>query len=98
MKDINLTRLPGYDVNGNPRYICHYTALLTSQENGNPALAGQWYKIAIDRAHSIGGRRYRARWYGGGIVFQGYENNIKAYIREIVGKAEQDQATEASHE
>lgn len=91
MKDINLTRLPGYDVNGNPRYVCHYTALLTSQENGNPELAFRWYQIAINRAHSIGGKRYRAKSYGGGIVFTDYENVIKAHIKRIVEEAEQAQ-------
>ena len=35
MSDIQLTRLPGYDINGNPRYVCHYTHLLTEKEGNN---------------------------------------------------------------
>jgi hypothetical protein len=94
--DITLTRLPGYDVNGNPCYVCHYPALLTQSEKMNPdniqrVYRGlpQGYHIAISRAREIGGKRYRAKWYGGGIVFTDYENVIRAHIKRIVAEAEQ---------
>lgn len=92
--DIQLTRLPGYDVNGNPRYVCHYSNLLTEQEKqtDNPYVRSRGmtahYIIAVYRAHKIGGRKYHTRSYGGGIVFTDYENVIKKAIQRIVEEAE----------
>lgn len=100
MNDIQLTRLPGYDINGNPRYVCHYTLLLTEAEaNDNTNIwtvyqgMTRGYHIAVDRAHKIGGRKYHTKSYGGGIVFQGYESNIKADIKRLLTEAEQEQAS-----
>jgi hypothetical protein len=95
MSDFELTRLPGYDVNGNPRYVVHHHALLTEAEKNNPENVWkvyqgktQGYHIALSRAREIGGRQYLAKWYGGGIVFQGYERVIKTNIKRIVAEAE----------
>lgn len=94
-----LTRLPGHDTNGNPRYVVHYHALLTEAEKANPDNVqrvyqgmSQGYHIALSRAREIGGKRYRAKWYGGGIVFQGYESNIRHDIKRIVAEAEKEQS------
>lgn len=61
------------DVNGNPRYVVHYLAFLpegkTSQDFGGIEEA---YKLACKAANKIGGRKYRGKEYGGGIVFQSY--------------------------
>jgi hypothetical protein len=99
MSDFELTRLSGYDVNGNPRYVCHYHALLTQAEKMNPdniqrVYRGlpQGYHIAISRAREIGGKRYRAKWHGGGIVFTDYESSIRHNIKRIVAEAEKEQA------
>jgi hypothetical protein len=98
MSDFELTRLSGYDVNGNPRYVCHYHALLTQAEKADPeniwkVYQGmtQGYHIATSRAREIGGKRYRAKWYGGGIVFTDYENVIRAHIKRIVAEAQEAQ-------
>jgi hypothetical protein len=95
MSDFELTRLSGYDVNGNPRYVCHYHALLTQAEKNNPDNVqrvykghSQGYHIALSRAREIGGKRYRAKWYGGGIVFTDYESSIRHNIKRIVAEAE----------
>jgi len=48
------------DINGNPRYVIHWLEVANT------------YPEAVAKAHSIGGGRYRAKWYGGGIVFQSY--------------------------
>lgn len=88
---IDLIRLPGYDANGNPRYVCHYLNFLTEREHADASL--QWervgnvsraYAIAIQRAKKIGGKKYRAKWYGGGIVFTDYENVIKQAVKELM--------------
>ena len=48
------------DVNGNPRYVFHFLEL------------SQNYDEACRIASKFGGRKYRAKWYGGGIVCQSY--------------------------
>lgn len=79
---IEFTRINN-DVNGNPRYVCHYTAILTEKDNAlfplvceTIAQASQnmsrRYALAVSRANKIGGRKYHTRNYGGGIVFQSY--------------------------
>lgn len=66
------------DVNGNPRYVLHFLALITREEmeefhkvHGLKAIS-QAYAFACKRANSIGGRKYHTKSYGGGIVFQSY--------------------------
>jgi len=49
------------DVNGNPRYVIHWLTI------------GDTYDEALTIARKFGGRKYRAKWYGGGIVFQSYD-------------------------
>jgi hypothetical protein len=73
---IEFTRINN-DVNGNPRYVCHFYALIN--ENDRHCTEG-WginqtsvlYDIAVKRANKIGGRKYHNKQYGGGIVFQSY--------------------------
>lgn len=78
------------DVNGNPRYVCHYLKLITSdeeqeiRESGNREQFGwiqQEYNVALNRAKKIGGRKFHNKQYGGGIVFQSY--NIQATADRI---------------
>lgn len=64
----DLTRVTN-DINGNPRYVINY--LLIDND----------YEIAIKLAKRIGGRKYRAKDYGGGIVFTSY--NIYDLIDSI---------------
>ena len=49
-----------YCVNGNPRYVVNY---LDIDKN---------YDIAMQKARKIGGKKYRAKWYDGGIVISSY--------------------------
>jgi hypothetical protein len=58
------------DVNGNPRYVCHYTRLSTPIDRD--ADVSERYTLALARARSIGGRKFHNKQYGGGIVFQSY--------------------------
>lgn len=84
------------DSNGNPRYVCHFNELLTSEEKYTPAKDGiepQWipidkqYETALKKARKIGGRKFHNKQYGGGIVFQSYnigdtEKQIKSLLNE----------------
>lgn len=61
------------DINGNPRYILHFLNLLTQEESNTYTLNIMEKKmIAVNRAKKIGGKVYRGKDYGGGIVFQSY--------------------------
>jgi hypothetical protein len=72
---INFTRIDN-DINGNPRYVCHF---LNIADN---------YETAVKMANKIGGRKYHTKKYGGGNVFQSYNiyelekriNEIKAQL------------------
>lgn len=57
------------DVNGNPRYVCHYLNLSIPSDANHP---GHGYALAINRARLIGGKKFHNKQYGGGIVFQSY--------------------------
>ncbi len=64
------------DINGNPRYVTHFLNLINETDNNQaPDDLNRipWlYKRAADKAKKIGGKKYRARWFGGGLVFQSY--------------------------
>ncbi len=75
------------DVNGNPRYVCHYLSLLTpeeqetcwkeakeEQEKTGRFIMGidRQYELALTKARKIGGKKFHTKQYGGGIVFQSY--------------------------
>lgn len=51
------------DVNGNPRYVVHFLSLADN------------YNDALFKARKVGGKKYRAKWFGGGIVFSSYNLN-----------------------
>jgi hypothetical protein len=48
------------DVNGNPRYVCHFFKLNTKSER---------YNLALIRSRKLGGKKFHNKQYGGGIVF-----------------------------
>ena len=71
------------DIYGNPRYVCHFSELSTPSDAGLPVL--NRYAAAVTRAKAIGGRRYRGRDFGGGIVFTSYSlPETEAAIAKIV--------------
>ena len=70
--DIEWTRIKN-DVNGNPRYVCHFTNLLGPFERSYVGWdVEECYAIACKRANTIGGRKFNTNQYGGGIVFQSF--------------------------
>jgi len=73
------------DVYGNPRYVFHFWAFL-SQAEQDAAPQGMnrisyCYNLAIEKARSIGGKKYTGKDFGGGIVIQFY--NINNTIKQI---------------
>lgn len=58
------------DVNGNPRYVVSWLHF------------GQTYDKALKNARKIGGRVYRAKCYGGGIVFSSY--NLERTLSQVI--------------
>jgi hypothetical protein len=80
---IKFTRVNN-DINGNPRYVCHYSNLLASSytPEGIYITIDQQYKRALFLAKKIGGRKFHNKQYGGGIVFQSY--NIEETEKAIL--------------
>jgi hypothetical protein len=80
---ISFTRVNN-DVNGNPRYVCHFSNLLKDSENyfNTSAKISDRYNTALNRARKIGGRKFHNKQYGGGIVFQSY--NIQETENDIL--------------
>ena len=79
------------DINGNPRYVCHFLDLLTDDELGRSGdewiPIAQKYAIATKRANQIGGRKYNCKAYGGGIVFQSYSiDELESAISKLTGR------------
>lgn len=56
---VTLYQVPN-NVNGNPRYVIHYLDVADT------------YDKALELSKKIGGRKYTAKWFGGGIVFASY--------------------------
>ena len=73
-----------HNINGNPRYVIHFRELLTQNEfNSFTGLdkINQAYALAIKKAKKIGGKAYRGKDFGGGIVFQSF--NVESTIKDI---------------
>lgn len=68
------------DNDGNSRYVVHFVNLVTEKDKEEARKLSQTcspfnfpthyeYEIAVNKARTIGGKRYKAKHYGGGIVF-----------------------------
>lgn len=95
---IEFTRVNN-DINGNPRYVCHYSSLLSLQDankidvlirgigrkNKFSYRVDAEYFLALQKAKKIGGKKYHNKQYGGGIVFQSYNiENTEKRILELL--------------
>jgi hypothetical protein len=74
---IEFTRINS-DVNGNPRFVCHFPAFINEGDKIKADTKGmrsisEQYNIALNKAKQLGGRKFHNRQYGGGIVFQMYD-------------------------
>jgi len=70
------------DVNGNPRYVCHFLHLDMHGWESNIGLSDR-YAIACKLANSIGGKKFYNKQYGGGIVFQEYAGCLDSLCDRI---------------
>ena len=79
------------DVNGNPRFVCHFMHLDVHGWQSNIGVSDR-YAIACALARTLGGRKYHTKAYGGGIVFQEYDGCLQALcdrINELTNKVEE---------
>lgn len=76
------------DVNGNPRYVCHFFSLLPENEVKDYSIGlSQKYNNALFNSRKIGGRKFHNKQYGGGIVFQSYNlTSLVADIASVTGR------------
>ena len=58
------------DVNGNPRYVIHFLDIAND------------YNESLSIARNISGKKYTAKWFGGGIVFSSY--NVLEDLKRII--------------
>ena len=59
------------DINGNPRFVCHF---LHFSRN---------YNDALYLAKKLGGKKFHNKQYGGGIVFQEYDGCLPDLCKRI---------------
>lgn len=81
------------DVNGNPRFVCHFLNLDVHGWQSNISLSDR-YAIALKLANTLGGRKYHNKSYGGGIVFQEYAGCLQALCDKINKLTSTKEATE----
>ena len=81
MSKIDFTKVKN-DVNGNPRYVCHFYNLINDKESKGLNILEK-YSIALMKAKKLGGRKYNNKQYGGGIVFRSVYN-INDLEKEII--------------
>lgn len=83
---INFTAVNN-DVNGNPRYVCHYLDFKPLQKDNEPYKSFS-YDEALHMAKELGGRKFHNKQYGGGIVFQSCNiQDITEKIMLLTGEA-----------
>ena len=90
----NFTRVKN-DVNGNPRYVCHFLHLDVHGWQSNIDLSAR-YGLACKLANTLGGRKYHNKAYGGGIVFQSYSlPELCNYINKAIKATTQPEGVTA---
>ena len=91
---IDFTRVNN-DINGNPRYVCHFTVLLTEEQQNIDyyncssvfnKIEAQ-YQQALNNSRRFGGKKFHNKQYGGGIAFQSYNiDSLTSKILEFTNK------------
>ena len=70
------------DINGNPRFVVHFYDLLRDGE-GEGLTILEKFDLVVKKARKVGGKMYRGKDFGGGIVFQSYD--IQTTINKAKG-------------
>lgn len=76
-----------HDINGNARYVVHYLAIPFEDQEGQPFYINQANHISAAR-EALHGKRYRAKWFGGGIVFQAYAGDPVGHVLAAIKRGE----------
>ena len=83
---IDFTRVNS-DINGNPRFVCHYLTFKPMQDENQPYKSFE-YSEGLNIARELGGRKFHNKQYGGGVVFQSYNlDSLTAKILVMTGEA-----------
>lgn len=85
---IEFTRINN-DVNGNPRYVCHFLHFITDKDRLTFKPFELGYGLALSRSRQLGGKKFHNKQYGGGIVFQMYsgdQDEMSNKINEIANQ------------
>jgi len=67
-----------HDVNGNPRHVTSWLGY-----------GFKSYSEALECARTIGGRKFNNKQFGGGIVFQAYDGELKDIIARLTNLAKE---------
>ena len=82
---INWARINN-NVNGNPRYVCHFLNFILDSDRNSFDISGL-YDLALKRAKKLGGKKFHNKQYGGGIVFVSYSlPELENRIAELLSK------------
>ena len=79
------------DVNGNPRYVCHFLHLDVHGWQSDLSVSER-YAIACRLANTIGGRKFHNKQYGGGIVFR-CVYNLRELCDRINARMQREEVT-----
>lgn len=80
MTAIEWTRIRN-DVNGNPRWVCHFLDLESTRDYTKPLT--ERYAAVVAASRKLGGRKFHNKQYGGGIVFQAYECQLADIAQRV---------------
>ncbi len=91
LENCTVTRINN-DINGNPRRTIHFLNLITDNEvkmSYTEFGLEKLYKLAVRRANKYGGKKYHCKAYGGGIVFQSYnDSDVIKLVNRILNEQE----------
>ena len=60
------------DINGHPRFVCHFRNVLNSFEYDSREGVSYLYEKALKKMKPFGGKKFHNKQFGGGIVFRSY--------------------------
>lgn len=75
-----------HDINGNARYVVHYLTIPFEDDDSQPFYINQANHIEAAR-QALYGKKYRAKWFGGGIVFQAYAGDPVKHVLDAIERA-----------
>jgi hypothetical protein len=80
METIEWTRVKN-DVNGNPRWVCHFLDLEPARDYTKPL--PERYEAVLCAARKLGGRKFHNKQFRGGVVFQAYECQLSDIAQRV---------------